>query len=223
MLTYSKHEGGGLSIEILRLCQFLFARPMPYTLLHAYFDESGKFHDKDVISFCGWITPFQGWEALVGEWNVLLQKYQLPYLRMSSLMNYRDEFSHLKRAWGDDKREVVLLEFAELIRKHAGFGIGAALDAKHFRGLPQALTAQESSLKTELLNLMHKSGKTHYKHGTVEIDVVPEGEKVKVRIKDENEQKPDDTQPEAAPDAESEEYLDDAVADEEADPVEVEA
>jgi hypothetical protein len=80
----------------------------------------------------------------------------------------------------------------------------AAMDYADIRDQRQALTAQESSLKTELLNLMHKHQKTHYKHGTVEINVVPEAETIKVRIKEENEQKPDDTQPEAVTDAESE-------------------
>src|SRR6476660_2511405 len=79
----------------------------------------------------------------------------------------------------------------------------AAMDYADIRDQRQALTAQESSLKTELLNLMHKHQKTHYKHGTVEINVVPEAETIKVRIKEENEQKPDDTQPETASEAES--------------------
>lgn len=72
----------------------------------------------------------------------------------------------------------------------------AAGDYADVRDERQKLTAQEASLKTELLNLMHKFKKTHYKHGTVEITVKPEGEKITVRIKDENEEKPDDTQPE---------------------------
>lgn len=78
------------------------------------------------------------------------------------------------------------------------------------------LTAQETSLKTELLTLMHKHKKTHYKHGAIEITIKPEGEKLKVIVKEENEQLPDDTQPEAEADmqAEADDYLGDAVIEE---------
>lgn len=99
----------------------------------------------------------------------------------------------------------------------------AAMDYEDVKQERMKLTAQESSLKEEVRRLMHKQGKTHYKHGAIEITLEPEGEKVKVRVKDENEELPDDTQPEAATDAESEDELDDAVADEEAQSAEVEA
>lgn len=72
----------------------------------------------------------------------------------------------------------------------------AAMDYAEVRDQRQALTADESSLKAELLELLKKHKKTHYKHGKVEVTLVTEKENVKVRVKDENEEKPDDTQPE---------------------------
>lgn len=99
----------------------------------------------------------------------------------------------------------------------------AAMDYEDVKQERMKLTAQESSLKEEVRRLMHKQGKTHYKHGRIEVELEPEGEKVKVRVKDENEELPDDTQPEAATEAESDVYLEDAGADDETLSEEIEA
>lgn len=61
----------------------------------------------------------------------------------------------------------------------------AALDYAEIRDQRQALTADESSLKKELLTLMHKEGKTNYKRNGISIKVITEKETVKVRVKDE--------------------------------------
>lgn len=89
----------------------------------------------------------------------------------------------------------------------------AAMDYEDVKQERMKLTAQESSLKEEVRRLMHKQGKTHYKHGAIEITLEPEGEKVKVRVKDENEELPDDTQPEAATGAGSEDVEEDGYGD----------
>lgn len=63
----------------------------------------------------------------------------------------------------------------------------AALDYAEIRDQRQELTTQESSLKTELLTLMHKEGKTEYKRAGISVKVTTEKESVKVRVKDEGE------------------------------------
>jgi hypothetical protein len=63
----------------------------------------------------------------------------------------------------------------------------AALDYAEIRDKRQELTAEESSLKKELLTLMHKAGKTEYRRNGISVKVVIESEKVKVRVKEEGE------------------------------------
>jgi hypothetical protein len=66
----------------------------------------------------------------------------------------------------------------------------------------------ETELKKKLMDLMHKSGKKSYKHGNISIEIVPEGEKIKVKVKAEStsdepgdpgqsieEEEPDETEP----------------------------
>ena len=63
----------------------------------------------------------------------------------------------------------------------------AALDYAEIRDKRQELTAEESSLKSELLNLMHKAGKTEYKRGSISVKIEIEKEKVKVRVRGDEE------------------------------------
>jgi hypothetical protein len=78
----------------------------------------------------------------------------------------------------------------------------AALDYAEIRDKRQALSADESSLKKELLNLMHKSGKTEYKRNGISIKVVVEEETVKVRVREEGELETPEPEVEVNADAE---------------------
>jgi len=62
----------------------------------------------------------------------------------------------------------------------------AAMDYAEIRDERQELTLREVELKTKLLDLMHKAGKTEYKRNGISVKIVPEGENVKVRVKSED-------------------------------------
>ena len=64
----------------------------------------------------------------------------------------------------------------------------AALDYAEIRDKRQELTAEESSLKKELLTLMHKLGKKEYRRNGISVVVKVEEETVKVRVREENEE-----------------------------------
>ncbi len=58
----------------------------------------------------------------------------------------------------------------------------AALHYDEVKKARMKLTEQEVEAKREVQTLMHARKKTHYHHGNIVIDLVPEGEKVKVKI-----------------------------------------
>ena len=64
----------------------------------------------------------------------------------------------------------------------------AALDYAEIRDKRQELTAEESSLKKELLTLMHKLGKKEYRRNGISVVVKVEEETVKVRVREEGEE-----------------------------------
>lgn len=91
----------------------------------------------------------------------------------------------------------------------------AALSYAEIRDQRMDLSKSEVEAKSKVSDLMHANKKTHYKHGNIVIDLVPEGEKVKVKIKPEGEEddEPDTSDvkvsagdPEPAEDEFSEDY-----------------
>jgi len=100
-------------------------------LLHGYFDESGKWADKDTISFCGWISQANTWEQFAKEWSELLEE-----LDMSSL--------HTAEFVSRDSRDTgsILLRFVAIIRKYANSGLGIGVDTKHYRTMSPAFRAR---------------------------------------------------------------------------------
>ncbi len=97
--------------------------------LHAYFDESGKWHDGNgFICLCGYLSDDKGWGEFNDRWNELLQKHQFMFIHMT-------EFSSEchKRNWSQEKTAEVLVEFIDAIRTQmiAGFAIG--IDGPYFR------------------------------------------------------------------------------------------
>lgn len=63
----------------------------------------------------------------------------------------------------------------------------AARGYAKIRDRRQALTDQEVDAKMLLGTIMKKNSKTSYHHAGVSIEIVPEGEKIKVRISDPDE------------------------------------
>ncbi len=97
--------------------------------LFGYFDESGKFHDRDgLITLCGFIADGDHWTPFENEWRDLLVKHKLPKLRMA-------DFYSLCRAkgWDDGKANEVLTEFVDKMRERVQYGFGIALDGKYFQ------------------------------------------------------------------------------------------
>ena len=66
--------------------------------------------------------------------------------------------------------------------------VGAAEHYADVRDKRMALTEKETQAKTDVLALMKKNKRTHYKHDGIEITVVAEEETVKVKITKEGEE-----------------------------------
>ena len=84
-------------------------------IFHACLDESGKFKDSKYVSFCGYISDFERWEKFSHEWDDLRTKRRVPPIHTTSVTD-----------------TALLLEFAEIIQKHALQAIGVVVDVNAF-------------------------------------------------------------------------------------------
>src|ERR1700675_2246620 len=126
---------------------------VPMAILHAAFDESGKFVDHDVTSLCGWISPLQSWDRFAIQWQAALDRIGISELHTAEFVSLHGQYAHLRTIWGDEREVKIsnaLTEFVNVIRSSAGKGIGATIDTKHYR-----------SMRDDFKKAIHESRNSH--------------------------------------------------------------
>lgn len=111
-------------------------------LLHGYFDESGKWADKDTISFCGLISDAGTWELFAKEWWDLLEDLGLDGLHTSEFVSLDGRYAKERGRFKAEDIEPTLLRFVDLIQKYANGGYGIGVDTKHFKMMKQSFQAK---------------------------------------------------------------------------------
>jgi hypothetical protein len=113
-------------------------------IFHMYGDESGKGHQSDYTSFCGYVGHTSVWQGFSELWHRLQMKWQVPAIHMGRIMNpdkKDDAWKKIKTDWGvtwERKRDLMLAEFSQLIRNSPIVSIGAIVDSAHFRKVADA-------------------------------------------------------------------------------------
>lgn len=111
-------------------------------LFHIYGDESGKMGlNVDRTSYCGFVGHVSQWQVFAQNWTNCRFKWQVPPLHMTRIMfpdNKDDEWKKVKDDWGkswEDKRKLMLEDFASIVRSSDIICVGAVVDAAHFRNI----------------------------------------------------------------------------------------
>jgi hypothetical protein len=107
-------------------------------ILHGYFDESGKWKDKDCICCAGWVGTPSRWEPFVKDWRAVLDKYGMDELHCSEFMSLSGQYAPLRKFLKATDLEPILLEFSQVIRDWAWSGYSIGLYVKDYKALPQA-------------------------------------------------------------------------------------
>jgi hypothetical protein len=100
---------------------------------YAFFDDAGKWHDRDFICLCGYMSDGERWQLFTERWQKLVLPSGLGRIHMT---NFYHEAKKL--GWSGNKPDDFLLEAASIIREHIQVGFAVGLDAKHYRSLPSS-------------------------------------------------------------------------------------
>jgi hypothetical protein len=102
----------------------------------AFFDESGKFRDKEVICFGGVVSFADHFNVFADEWRRLLKINGLKSLHATEAFKHRRPLSKKNQDTGVNKRINDLMPFILCIRKHLLAVVGIAVDVRGFKSLP---------------------------------------------------------------------------------------
>lgn len=103
---------------------------------YIFCDESGKWHDKDFICLCGYLSSAHDWSIFVTRWGRLLAENEMPAMHMTSYWQECRE-----RGWSEGKAEKVLAQFTDIIREHVWLAFAVGFDVRYYRTLPPHVRA----------------------------------------------------------------------------------
>lgn len=96
--------------------------------LECYFDESGTHAGSPVLSVGGYLFEKQQCEALDLKWKAVLDRFRLPYFRMSACAHGQKPFDHLSPEECIDAEKAMI----GLINEHALLGVGVAVNENDY-------------------------------------------------------------------------------------------
>lgn len=94
----------------------------------AYFDESGTDDQATVLCVAGYIFLEENVGPFEAEWNVMLEKYGLPYFHAVDCMHGTGVFNYLSL----EERTAAQTEAIEIIKKYGAKGIALSIDKAVF-------------------------------------------------------------------------------------------
>ena len=101
--------------------------------MNCVLDDSGGYNQTEFICIAGYVATDEQWGNFSDQWMALLAKHGIPCIHMRELVPLRGPYSEL--GWDIAKRNAVLDEFIELIRKHVLAAFAVAFDAKYYRSM----------------------------------------------------------------------------------------
>lgn len=111
-------------------------------IFQCYFDESGKFKDHQVITFCGLCAPASRVQEFEEDWKQLLRSSEIKALSMKRALRRVRPLSPCINTQSAAERTEVLKPFALCIRKHFEIGVAIAIDVEAYSRL-SALAKQK--------------------------------------------------------------------------------
>jgi hypothetical protein len=122
--------------QAIEALQVLEANREPFmAILNSFFDESGKFKDHKVVSFCGVCAAPSRLKTFEEEWNVILRRTGLASLTMKRALEYHRRLSPSIPKQTPAERIEVLKQFSSCIRNHLELGVAIAIDVPGYAAL----------------------------------------------------------------------------------------
>lgn len=96
--------------------------------LECYFDESGSHEGSPVLCVAGYLFDRERCKELDTAWAKVLERFSLPYFRMSACAHNQEPFDHLSRQECIDAERAMI----GLINEHALLGVSVAINERDY-------------------------------------------------------------------------------------------
>ena len=127
---------------LARGCQYVDCLPAPFLkvrdypvmgLISVFFDESGKFRDKRVVSLAGLFANEQTVGRFSSKWQELLRRHNLPYFKASQAWRAHRAMSDVIPKQSPGERLEALKPFAACIGENFEFALAVTVNVEAFQ------------------------------------------------------------------------------------------
>lgn len=115
------------------------------TTLAAYLDDSGTHEDSRVYMLAGYLAPTEKWKRLSEDWEHALKRWSIPWMHMNSAEQGQKHF----RSWKKARRRRCIHAFANIVGRHAEYGIVPAIAHQSFRTMVKGVVSDDKRLLRE--------------------------------------------------------------------------
>lgn len=113
-------------------------------VISVFCDESGKFHDKSIVSFCGLSASSETLQKFESKWGELLRRHEIKHFKVSEALKAHRELSRIIPAQTVEERANALRPFAACIGENYELGISIAVNVEAFKRTKQHIKKQVS-------------------------------------------------------------------------------
>ena len=121
--------------RLMEVCGLMLPEDSFVAFIQCYVDESGKFKDHTIISFCGFAAGGDRFQEFSAHWQSLLRSNGMQSLHMKKAVRFTQPLGTRKRAIGLEERKTALLSFVECARDYMETAVYVAVDVGAFNGL----------------------------------------------------------------------------------------
>jgi len=127
-------------------------------IFHTFFDESGKFKDHKIISFCGFGSKAGTLKDFDGDWEYQLRRTGMDALHMVDACRINKPLGRLIGAQSLPDRINDLKPFADCIRNHLELGVATVFEVEGYTSFTEmakkALGGSDNPFYTQFLSTM---------------------------------------------------------------------
>jgi hypothetical protein len=122
--------------RLVEVCGLVLPEDTFLAFVQCYVDESGKFHDHQILSLCGFAGTTDQVETLDSGWRSLLRSNGMKSLHMKKAARFSQDLGTRNKARGLENRKTALISFVECARDNMEVAVHVGVDIVAFKSLP---------------------------------------------------------------------------------------
>lgn len=120
-----------------------------WLMIECFFDDSGKesWIQETHVCIAGYLGNNSLWDGFLPQWEGMLLRNHISCIHMKDLIHLEGEYKKL--GWNIEKRDIVLSECIDIIKRNKLIGFGVGVDVSGWKEIPKTLRKKYANGKVQ--------------------------------------------------------------------------